>query len=156
MKKQNHDDYPGKTLHELVICLQLYFDMLHRSYKFLQDTDFLQVKNTLDGLMKDRASAGLGIRRKQAQVITLDEEESMWNTGILGSSNPAQLLNTLIYLIGLNFALRGGQEHRNLRHNNSQLTVLTDNNGGKFLRCVESEPRRAKTSQSEAQGCGCV
>ena len=79
--------------------------------------------------MKDRPSAGLAIRRRQGQVITLDEE-SMWNTGVLGSS---QLLNILIYLLGLNFALRGGHMHRNLRQKTSQITVLTENNGGKYL-----------------------
>ena len=36
-----------------------------------------------------------------------------------------------------NTALRGGQEHRNLRHLNSQLSVHTDKDGGKFLRYSE-------------------
>ena len=113
VKKQNGDKYPGVTLHELVICLQLYFDTMNKPYKFLQQQEFLQIKNTLDGQMKDRASEGLGSRPKQAEVITVNEEAMMWDKGVLGSGNPTQLLNTLIYLLGLNFALRGGQEHRN-------------------------------------------
>jgi integrase len=126
VKKKNGDDYPGETLHELVISLQLHFDLKGKPLKFLNDPDFMQLKNTLDGVMKDRAKAGLGIRRKQAQVITLEEEEILWQKNVLGSSNPTQLLNTVVYLIGLNFALRGGQEHRNLRWKNARIQLLTD------------------------------
>ena len=53
--------------------------------------------------------------RKQAAIITLGEEDFLWSKGVLGSENAKQLLNTMVYLIGLNFALRGGQEHRTLR-----------------------------------------
>ncbi|CAC5415514.1 MET [Mytilus coruscus] len=43
--------------------------------------------------------------------------------GILGVDNPQQLLDTLHYLFGLHFALRGGTEHRRLRLNsNPQIT----------------------------------
>jgi integrase len=40
-------------------------------------------------------------------------------------------------MIGLNFALRGGQEHRNLRWKNSQLELKSDTNGVWFLRYTE-------------------
>ena len=43
--------YPGDTLHKLVICLQLYFDTMNKPYKFHQQQEFLQIKNTLDGLI---------------------------------------------------------------------------------------------------------
>ncbi|XP_038068807.1 zinc finger MYM-type protein 2-like isoform X3 [Patiria miniata] len=146
VKKKNGDDYPGETLHELVISIQLYFDLRGKSYKFLSDPDFLQLRNTLDGLMKERAKAGLGIRRKQAEEITVEEEESLWQKQILGSSSPSQLLNTLVYSIGLNFALRGGQEHRNLRWKSPQLQILIDGNGDKFLRYTEDA---SKTNQGD-------
>ena len=39
----------------------------------------------------------------------------MWNENVLGEDNPAKLVDTLVYCFGLNFALRSGDEHRNLR-----------------------------------------
>ena len=45
-----------------------------------------------------------------------------------------------------NTALLGGQEHRNLRHLNSQLSVHTDKDGGKFLRYSEDV---SKANQGE-------
>ncbi|CAC5422193.1 unnamed protein product [Mytilus coruscus] len=74
--------------------------------------------------MKERANEGLGANtRKQADVISVDEETSLYDKGILGMDNPQQLLNTLLYLCGLHFALKGGTEHRRLRLNsNPQIT----------------------------------
>lgn len=54
---------------------------------------------------------GIGNTKKQAQVITVEVEERMWSYGILGDDTPEKLLNTLIYCLGLNLALRSGKEH---------------------------------------------
>ena len=47
------------------------------------------------------------------------------------------LRNTLVWVLGLNFALRAGQEHRNLRMKNSQLSVAIDEDGKQYLEYKE-------------------
>ena len=69
--------------------------------------------------MKESASSGLGFTKKQGDVITLDEKEELWSKGVLGDSSPQQLLDTIVYLFGIHFALRRGSEHRRLRSENS-------------------------------------
>ena len=64
--------------------------------------------------MKGNESAGVGLTRKQGEVITLREEEQLLEKGVFGDSQPQQLLDTLVYLFGIHFALRGGNEHRSL------------------------------------------
>ena len=138
IRKVNKADYPGDTLHEMVICLQLYFEQIGKPYKLLQDPHFIQLRNTLDGLMQDRAKAGLGIRRRQAQIITQQEEDLMWEKGVLGTSDASRLLKTMVYMLGVNFALRAAQDHRNLRWSpNPQLQVLRDSENHQFLRFTE-------------------
>ncbi len=39
----------------------------------------------------------------------------MWSCNILGDQTPEQLINTLIYLLGMHFILWGGEEHKNLK-----------------------------------------
>ena len=54
--------------------------------------------------MKRLQSAGLGSKRKQAEPLTLEEEELLWEKKILGDHNPRALLNTVMFMNGLYFA----------------------------------------------------
>ena len=54
------------------------------------------------------------VSKKQADVISVDDEEKLWTCGGLGGDNPQQLVDTILFLNGLHFALRSGVEHRNL------------------------------------------
>ncbi|XP_070548200.1 transcriptional regulator QRICH1-like [Ptychodera flava] len=83
--------------------------------------------------MKMRAKSGIGIHRRQAQIISVDEENVLWDRKLLGDHTPQSLLDSQIYLFGLHFALRGGIEHRNLRHKNSQIQLKIDISGKKYL-----------------------
>jgi hypothetical protein len=104
-----------------------------REMRLLNDPEFVTLKNTLDSRMKDLAGQGVRVRHKQAEIITVDEEESLWNTGVLGDKTPQQLGDTVLYMFGLHFALRAGSEHRNLRYENSQISLNTDRGGSKYL-----------------------
>ena len=108
-----------------------------RVEKFMFDVKYKVIQDTLDGLMKARARAAMSLNKRQASVITEDMENVLWNCGLLGDSNPQTLLNTMVYIVGLHFALRGRGEHRNLRHCPSQLSVKTGANGRRYLEYTE-------------------
>ncbi|CAC5366355.1 unnamed protein product [Mytilus coruscus] len=55
VRKTDGTEYPPDTLYSLVICLQLYMDTLGYNHKFLSDSSFIQIKNSLDNVMKLRA-----------------------------------------------------------------------------------------------------
>ena len=48
-------------------------------------------------------------------MIPDELEERLWIENILGDDTPDKLLNTLVYSLGLNLALRSGREHRSLK-----------------------------------------
>ncbi len=136
-RKRNGDPYPAETLYELVISLQLHLSLNGREMRFLQDKEFVVLKNTLDTRMKELSSQGIRVRRKQDEVISEADEETLWKS-VLGEDTPQKLLDTVLYLFGLHFALRVGQEHRNLRYGpESQITVQQDAAGRRFLRYTE-------------------
>ena len=58
------------------------------------------------------------------EPITSDEEGIMWEKGILKDHSPQSLIDTMFYMNGLYFALRGGKEHRNLWYEGSQITLI--------------------------------
>ena len=74
--------------------------------------------------MKRLQALGLGSKRRQAEPLTLEEEEILWSSGLLGSSTPQALLDTMVYMNGLYFTLRSGAEHRQLRYDPCQIEFL--------------------------------
>ncbi len=108
IKKVDGGEYPGATLYQIVICIQFFLQKNGLNWRLLDDPDFLRLRYTLDNVMKERAKQGLG-QKKSAQVISVTDEEKMWSEGILGDSNPDQLRDTLMYLLSINLALRGGK-----------------------------------------------
>ena len=66
----------------------------------------------------------MSLQKKQAAPLTEQNEEKLWQAGVLGVHNSQALLNTMIYMSGLYFALRSGDEHRLLRHNPCQIQLV--------------------------------
>ena len=58
--------------------------------------------------MKRLQRAGLGSRKKKAQPLTIAEEELLWSKGLLGSGSPQSLVDTIVLMNGIYFALRSG------------------------------------------------
>ena len=119
-RKTDGTEYPPNTLHHIVAGLPRHLRFGGR----MLDQKFTAFQASLDGEMKRLQAKGLGINRRQAEVITPEEEETLWRTGQLGDSNPQQLLDTMIFCCGLFFALRSGREHRQLRRYPPQIQLI--------------------------------
>ena len=72
-------------------------------------------------LIRKQRGCNLGLKRKQAQPLTTKEEEELWNKK---DHNPQALLNTVIFMVGLYFALRSGDERRQLHHSPCQIQLI--------------------------------
>ena len=131
VKKVDGSEYPGKTLYDIVICVQFHLETLGFAWKLLNEEGFKDVRFTLDNVMKIRTSQGIGISVKKAQVLSAREEDYLWSMGFLGTYNPEVLLNKVVFMVGKGFTLRAGKEHQVLRSPlfDSQIEFLHDNDG---------------------------
>ena len=59
----------------------------------------------LDAEMKRLQSAGVGSKKRQAEVLTEEDEELLWQKGPLYDATPQTLVDTMVYMSGLYFAL---------------------------------------------------
>ena len=107
VRKQDGTEYPSKTTYEIITSLQKYLEMKGVYVKFLDDVVFKESKLVLDSEMKRKTTEGQNKPVKQAEVIGHDQKDVFWEKGLLGEDTPKQLLDTMIYLAGLHFVVRG-------------------------------------------------
>ena len=136
IRKTDGSKYPPNTLYGIIAAIQHFLKDKAKQVRLLNDDKFGYLRNALDAVMKENASAGVGLTRKQGEVITLREEEQLWEKGALGDSQPQQLLDTSVYIFGIHFALRGGNEHRRLPAVNSQIKLFNQRNVLVLLQCL--------------------
>ena len=74
------------------------------SIDFFKDAEFASFQQTLDAEMKRLKSTGLGSKPKQAEPLSEEDEEKLWQAKVLGDHHPQALLNTMIYMNGVYFA----------------------------------------------------
>ena len=88
--------------------------MIPGALNFLEkgDQHIKAIHNSLDSLFRNLRTKNIGTSLKHAEVFTRDEEQIMWNKGILGTTTPQSLLNAVFYL--KSFFLSGREEHRQL------------------------------------------
>ncbi len=75
----------------------------------MDDDDFLHLKFSVDNIMKKRESARIGNVSGVSSPISHNEEERMWQAGVLGEDEPTKLRNMVMFLLGIHCALRGGR-----------------------------------------------
>ena len=106
MKKKNGPEYIRDTLYHIVCGIIRHLKRSgDASIYFFKNDIFAILRHTLDGEMKRLKTKGLGICKKQAECIDIDDEEVLWSKNILGDQS---LLNAIFYMNGIYFALRSG------------------------------------------------
>ncbi len=146
IKRRNGQDFPATTLYQITVCLQFFVAGTRLEWKLIDDPVFIHFCNILDNMMKACSKAGVS-RHVRVTLISLDQEELLWSSGVLGEDDPDTLRNTVMYLLGISFVLQGGEEQWNLcqPNFNSQISVKTDAQGDKNL--LYQEDITSKTNQ---------
>ena len=114
-KSKGEELYPVKTLYQLIVTIQKHLNVNKIAWKLIDGAAFENVKIMLDNVMKEHTELNVGPVKKQAELITYAQENLLWKEGHLGEQNPDQLRETVLYLLGVNLALRAGDEHYLLR-----------------------------------------
>ena len=60
-------------------------------------------------------------QKKKAEPLKEEEEELLWKKSFLGSGSPQTLVDTMVVINGIYFALRSGGEHHQLRSDPCQI-----------------------------------
>ena len=138
VRKKNGSEFPPDTLHHIVSGLQRYLRWSGKpSIDLFNKTKFPHFHSCLDAEMTRLQAAGLGSEKRKAEPLTHEEEEILWTKGLLGSHNPQALVDTVLFMNGIYFALRSGDEHRQLRSKPCQIQVIREPGKRPHLRYIE-------------------
>ena len=140
----DNKDFPPKSVRGFIYNIQMHLRKKKIGWRLLDPVQFLDLRNTIDNIMKERTAKGLG-KENPSLPISFAMEELLWQKGILGESNPIQLMHTVCYLLGLHCALRGRGEHYCLRRHgcDSQFDFILDEDGVECLRYTEDPLQKA-------------
>ena len=122
VRRKNGKVYPPNSLHQLCCGILRAIREYNHSIDFFKDPAFASFRKTLDAEMKRlKADAAVPITPKRVEAILDHEEEVLWKKGLLGSHSPQSLVDTMVFMSGLYFALQSGDEHRNLHFSSVKL-----------------------------------
>ena len=88
VRKEDGQEYPSKTIYEMICSLLCYLRFNCKEPLFLIDKKgckFRNLNSALNFVVKERAEEGIGSITSQAEVITPDQMEYLWQNGFLGS-----------------------------------------------------------------------
>ena len=96
-RKAEGEPYPPRSLYLLCCGIQRKIREVGIYDKNFMDQNNAQFGNftkTLDARMRQLASEGHGVAKKQAEPISPEQENILWEKNLLGSENSFALLNS--------------------------------------------------------------
>ena len=98
-RKSNSEPYTPDTLYKICAGLLWYIRERRPEINIFKDSNYANFQRTLDGEMKRLHASGLGVKKRQAEPITVEEENKLWEKGVLGESDPQTLLDTVLFFV---------------------------------------------------------
>lgn len=162
VKRQDGEEYQSDTIFSIACGLMKYFEINGKNFQLLSGEQFKSVRNVISNTMRKKVVAGVGLFKKKADPIPPPIEEQLWENGHLGTDTPQKLLRTMFWLIGVNFGLRGGQEHRSLTMDNFKIcsgyiqyteSISKTYRGGLEHRNIEPHSAKAYSNAQQPDRC---
>lgn len=144
VKNQKGEDYEPSTLVNLQAAIDRYLKECNYKFSILKAVEFKGSREVLEGRGKYlREELHMGQKPNRAHSLSVQEEEELWRSGVLGTHDPPALVNTLWFLMTQHFGLRGRQEHHKMRV--EDFVQKADDNGNVYITFSEisSKTRQA-------------
>ena len=93
-RQSSGEAYTPKTLLQFMTNLQAFEYTIHpRACHFMihKDVRFQPLHIVLNNLSKRLLRKGIGAEKKQARVVTIEEENELWDKGVIGRHSPKSL-----------------------------------------------------------------
>ena len=141
------EDYEPDSLTSIHRAIDRYLRENNYGYSLLTSPEFSVSKKILECRRKELKSLGKGNKPNQAEPLTPQQEDRLWETGQLGDNNARQLQNTVWWFNAKLLGFRGCDEARQIQWGDLELKM--DENSLEYL---EWNERTSKTRQGQPNG----
>ena len=94
-KKDNNEDYEPSSLRSLMASFERYSKKKNYGFSIMKDAEFEQACKALQSKQKDLNQKGKGNKPNASVALTEEEIKLLYDKGLLGTSAPEALLNTV-------------------------------------------------------------
>ena len=133
-RREDGEPYTPRSITQLLSGIQRYIREKKQCRITVLDgksPDFLLLHRLLDTLFRELHAQGVGASRRQSAMLSQDDEETLWSSGVVGVENLEFLYN------GMFLVLRGGEEHRKLKLSQFKFAVVPDpKQPGTSVECI--------------------
>ena len=117
-KRVDGTSYLPKTLYQILCGLLRHSKEVQKdppNFLDRKDARFKKLHGTCDVIFCSLHRAGVSAKVNSAKIISKEEEEKLWETGVLNTETPNGLQKVIFYYVGKACCLRGGEEQQNLK-----------------------------------------
>lgn len=149
LRRMDGNRYPPKSIYDIMTMINFHLnnDLKHQVNLFT-DSRFNDSIKSMNTAMKESAEAGNVSGERSSRPISIDDENKLWEAGVLSWNNPKQTLNTAVFLLSIHTSVRGGKELRSWRYGDDGPFRLDSRLGKEVLLYNES---KNKTYQGTAR-----
>ena len=131
IRKKDGSEYEPESLRTMLSALDRFLRDQGKQCRILKDEQFRNARKVLNGKAIELREKGMGKRKNKADALSDEEEEKLWDTGVLGGKNPKSLNYTVFYVLSQQYGTRGCQEHHQLQI--EHLKLVRDTTTGKTV-----------------------
>ena len=141
LRKSDGSEYTPRSIAHLLAGLQQYINANNKDpWKIIDGKSpiFKDLHAVLDRRYRQLHSQGVDATKRHSEILSNTDKEHLWETETLGVDSPLALQYAVFFYNGLNFVLRGGKEHRDLKISQLKFKNIPDpENPGEDTECVE-------------------
>ncbi|XP_053403158.1 uncharacterized protein LOC128558273 [Mercenaria mercenaria] len=141
VKKQNGEDYEPDSLSGIKNSIDRYLSDKNYSTSVCRGEEFKSSRSVLLAKGKQLKKDGKGRKPNRAEQVSEEEEQVLWERGIMGRSSPMALLRAIWWRNNF-FGLRGRDEHNKLRW--GDVTILEEVDGARYMQYEERDTKTRK------------
>ena len=120
-RREDGKPYPPSSINNILSGLYRFSKtcvpkgMVCPNFMNRKDPLFRDLTGAIQVRYRELRESGVGAMVRHAPVVTVEEEDRLWQSKVIGDHSPLALLSAIFFYVGKTFCIRGGDEQRLLK-----------------------------------------